>query len=168
MSLSIESQAKQSPTFFPPFPPSNRDPAFIPPKKPYSFHAMLHDILHFASETLVDHGRLAFWMPTANNDDNDDDHHHQELAIPTHPCLDLVSVCVQPFNRWSRRLLTYRKRPDANVAPEEVAAWLRARAEEKRQGEGATTADELNPFRKGYFTKFAKETTPPPLPEEAS
>ena len=29
---------------------------------------MLDDILFFAAETLVDDGRLAFWMPTANDE----------------------------------------------------------------------------------------------------
>lgn len=114
---------------------------------------MLNDILHFASETLVDNGRLAFWMPTANDE-------AQELAVPTHPCLALVAVCVQPFNRWSRRLITYRKLPDEDVAPEAVAAWLQAQAEGKRREEGVISADELNPFRKGYFSKFVKDTPP--------
>lgn len=69
-----------------------KDPNFIPPKKPYSFLAMLNDILHFASETLVDGGRLSFWMPTANDED-------QEIPSPTHPCLEVVAICVQPFNK---------------------------------------------------------------------
>lgn len=68
------------------------DPNFVPPKKPYSFLAMLDDILHFASETLVDGGRLSFWMPTANDED-------QEIPSPTHPCLEVVAICVQPFNK---------------------------------------------------------------------
>jgi tRNA G10 N-methylase Trm11 len=67
-----------------------RAPDYVPPKKPYSFLAMLDDILIFSSETLVDGGRLSFWMPTANDEE-------QEIAIPTHPCLELVSACVQPF-----------------------------------------------------------------------
>jgi tRNA G10 N-methylase Trm11 len=54
--------------------------------------ALLDDTLHFASLTLVENGRLAMWMPTANDEDI-------ELAIPTHPCLKVVSVCVQPFNK---------------------------------------------------------------------
>lgn len=69
-----------------------KDPNFVPPKKPYSFLAMLDDILHFASETLVDGGRLSFWMPTANDED-------QEIPSPTHPCLEVVAICVQPFNK---------------------------------------------------------------------
>ncbi|KAI9761379.1 MAG: hypothetical protein M4579_001029 [Chaenotheca gracillima] len=60
-------------------------PGFVPPKKPYSFDAMLADILEFAALTLVDHGRLSFWMPTANDDSP------VELDIPSHPCLELVS-----------------------------------------------------------------------------
>ena len=62
----------------------------MPPKKPYSFTAMLDDILNFASDTLIDDGRLSFWMPTANDED-------QEIAVPTHPCLEIVTVCVQVF-----------------------------------------------------------------------
>ena len=64
----------------------------MPPKKPYSFNAMLDDILQFSAQTLVDYGRLSFWMPTANDED-------QEIAIPTHPYMELVVVCTQPFNK---------------------------------------------------------------------
>lgn len=53
---------------------------------------MLVDLLDFATTHLVDDGRLSFWMPTANDED-------VYLAIPTHPSLNLVSVCVQPFNK---------------------------------------------------------------------
>ena len=72
--------------------PTCREPGYIPPKRPYSFTALLDDVLHFASLTLVENGRLAMWMPTANDEDI-------ELVIPTHPCLKVVSVCVQPFNK---------------------------------------------------------------------
>lgn len=68
----------------------SRDPDYVPPKKPYSFLAMLDDILVFASDTLVENGRVSFWMPTANDED-------QEIPMPTHPCLETVSVCVQAF-----------------------------------------------------------------------
>lgn len=53
---------------------------------------MLDDILQFSAQTLVDCGRLSFWMPTANDED-------QEIAIPTHPYMELVVVCTQPFNK---------------------------------------------------------------------
>lgn len=72
--------------------PSNRSPDYVPPKKPYSFLAMLDDILAFAADTLVDRGRLSFWMPTANDEE-------QEIPVPTHPCLEVVVVCVQTFNK---------------------------------------------------------------------
>lgn len=134
-------------------PPSSREPGFIPPKKPYSLPLILRDILHFASETLIDGGRCSFWMPTANDEE-------QELPVPAHPCLELVVICVQPFNRWSRRLLTYRKRADDDVDLAELHAWLRVGDEEREhQQASGTTADELNPFRKGYFSKFQKEAT---------
>ncbi|KUI61734.1 tRNA (guanine(10)-N2)-methyltransferase [Cytospora mali] len=128
----------------------HKDPNFVPPKKPYSFLAMLDDILQFAAETLVDGGRLSFWMPTANDED-------QEIETPTHPCLEIVNVCVQPFNRWSRRLITYRKLPDESVGMSELAAW-QSRAAQQHAG---TTADELNPFRKGYFNKFQADDASP-------
>ncbi|KAF4902238.1 tRNA (guanine(10)-N2)-methyltransferase [Colletotrichum viniferum] len=120
-----------------------KDKDFIAPKKPYSFLAMLDDILEFAGDTLVDGGRLSFWMPTANDEE-------QEIPVPEHPRLELVVICVQPFNKWSRRLITYRRIPDSQVDPERLAAYKRTFVE-------GTTADELNPFRRGYFTKFEKE-----------
>lgn len=66
--------------------------SYIPPKRPYSFLAMLDDILDFAVLSLVDGGRLSFWMPTANDLD-------QEIKVPTHPSLQIVSICTQEFNR---------------------------------------------------------------------
>ncbi|KAL8342168.1 hypothetical protein RB601_005115 [Gaeumannomyces tritici] len=171
-----------------------KDLDFIPPKKPYSFLAMLDDLLTFAAETLVDDGRLAFWMPTANDE-------LLELAVPTHPCMELVTVCVQTFNKCisctpqhtfkattlarvlnlpglrrrvfspiealfgrtcsnarypafylgSRRLIAYRRIPDDLVDAVALCEALERRA--ARESEGRT-ADELNPFRRGYFTKF--------------
>lgn len=53
---------------------------------------MLDDILNFAAVSLVDDGRLSLWMPTANDEE-------VELGIPMHPCLEVVSVCVQAFNK---------------------------------------------------------------------
>ena len=70
----------------------NRQDKYIPPKKAYSFEAMLDDLLEFAARHLVDDGRLSLWMPTANDED-------VELGIPAHPRLELVSVCVQTFNK---------------------------------------------------------------------
>jgi hypothetical protein len=64
----------------------------VPPRKPYGFLAMLDDILDFAAQTLVDNGRVAFWMPTANDE-------NLEIPIPTHPYFEKVAVCVQVFQK---------------------------------------------------------------------
>ncbi len=109
----------------------------MPPKRAYSLEAMLGDILMFAARMLVDDGRVSLWMPTANDAE-------EELAVPEHPALELVSVCVQVFNKWSRRLLTFRRIPGVD-------------AEEHSHGEskeGGTTANELNGFRRRYFQGF--------------
>ncbi|KAJ9630835.1 hypothetical protein H2203_001360 [Taxawa tesnikishii (nom. ined.)] len=108
---------------------------YIPPKRAYSFDAMLDDILDFSYEMLVDDGRLCMWMPTANDEDI-------EIAVPSHPALELVSICVQQFNRWARRLLTYRRLPQSQVDQNAVKARIRS-----AKAEG-TTADELNSFRR--------------------
>ncbi|PSN72913.1 tRNA guanosine-2'-O-methyltransferase [Corynespora cassiicola Philippines] len=117
-----------------------KEETYIPPKKPYSFTAMLDDILAFAVATLVEDGRLSMWMPTANDEDI-------ELMIPTHPCLELHSVCVQPFNKWSRRLLTYRKKKESEI-PEGALEMA------KKEYEKGVSADDLNNFRKKYFEGF--------------
>ncbi|OAQ64137.1 tRNA guanosine-2'-O-methyltransferase TRM11 [Pochonia chlamydosporia 170] len=121
-------------------------PDFVPPKKPYSFLAMLDDILAFAAATLVDRGRLSFWMPTANDED-------QEIPVPTHPSLELVVICVQKFNKWSRRLITYSRLPDEMVSAEALTKYEN-RVVRRTTG---TTVDDLNPFRRGYFKKFDLE-----------
>ncbi|KAI2611926.1 tRNA guanosine-2'-O-methyltransferase TRM11 [Hypoxylon sp. NC1633] len=121
-----------------------RNASFVPPKKPYSFMAMLDIILDFASDTLVEHGRLSFWMPTANDEE-------QEIPIPTHPCLGIVVVCTQVFNKWSRRLITYRRLPDSEVDSSAVAQM---KQEEHLKGH---TADDLNSFRRAYFRGFKPE-----------
>ncbi|KAJ4352900.1 hypothetical protein N0V95_003875 [Ascochyta clinopodiicola] len=112
---------------------------YIPPKRPYSFTALLDDILAFAACTLVPNARLSLWMPTANDED-------VELIIPAHPCLELHSVCVQAFNKWSRRLLTYRRRTASEV-PEGGEVAVRAY-------ETGTRASDLNGFRRKYFEGF--------------
>lgn len=117
-----------------------KEPGYIPPKRPYSFTALLDDILAFAVCTLVEDGRLSMWMPTANDEDI-------ELVIPSHPCLQLESVCVQAFNKWSRRLLTYRRLRESEL-PEGA---LKVTKKEYEQG---TRASELNDFRRKYFQGF--------------
>ena len=127
-----------------------RQDKYIPPKKPYSFEVMLEDLLDFSAFMLVNGGRLSLWMPTANDED-------VVLGIPAHPCLDLVSACVQTFNKCeslstnvtcstdepnkgSRRLLTYRRLPDS-----EIKGDLNLRQREATLG---SNANDLNSFRK--------------------
>lgn len=69
-----------------------RQDKYIPPKRPYSFEALLCDILAFAANMLVEDGRLGMWMPTANEEE-------VELVVPEHAALEVVSMCVQPFNK---------------------------------------------------------------------
>ncbi|KAK8078940.1 S-adenosyl-L-methionine-dependent methyltransferase [Apiospora phragmitis] len=117
-------------------------PEYVPPKKPYSFIAMLDDVLQFATDTLVDNGRLSFWMPTANDE-------NQEIGVPKHPCMEIVVVCTQVFNKWSRRLITYRRLSDSEVDQKALLEW-----QSREQISDGVTADELNPFRRHYFNGF--------------
>lgn len=128
---------------------SSLSPDYIPPKRPYSFTALLDDILAFAAATLVPNGVLSMWMPTANDAD-------VALIIPSHPCLELRSVCVQAFNKWSRRLLTYRRREAGEVDAAALAGLLGRDEAGRRKGEyeQGTRASELNDFRRKYFEGF--------------
>ena len=112
--------------------------SYVPPKRVYPLEAMLGDILLFAARMLVDGGRVSLWMPTANDME-------EELAIPGHPALELLSVCVQVFNKWSRRLLTYRRVPGIDAEHADIEGM------KARKG---TTADDLNRFRRRYFQGF--------------
>ncbi|OSS45634.1 hypothetical protein B5807_09533 [Epicoccum nigrum] len=116
---------------------------YIPPKRPYSFTALLDDILAFAAATLVPAGRLAMWLPTANDE-------NVELIIPSHPCLSREEVCVQAFNKWSRRLLVYRRKHAHQVD----AAALEELERRNRAYETGTRASDLNGFRRKYFEGF--------------
>lgn len=80
---------------------SRRD--FIAPKKPYELANLLEDLLNFAAAKLPTGGRLAFWMPTANED-------FYEHEILQHERLEHLYALEQEFNKWSRRLLIYVKR----------------------------------------------------------
>lgn len=131
---------------------SSLSAGYIPPKRPYSFTLLLDDILAFAAATLVPNGVLSMWMPTANDAD-------VALLIPEHPCLELTSVCVQPFNKWSRRLLTYRRREEGEVDGMALAALLQQQrdgqaARDKVLSERGVRASDLNEFRRKYFSGF--------------
>ncbi len=124
-----------------------QQPGYIPPKRPYSFTALLDDILAFAVESLVEDGRLSMWIPTANDE-------AVELVIPSHPCLELQSVCVQAFNKWSRRLLTYRRLRASEVPEGALEAFTKKEHEKK-----GVRADDLNDFRRKYFQGFREFET---------
>lgn len=113
---------------------------------------MLDDILSHAADMLVVGGRLAFWMPAANEDEG------QHLEIPNHSRLRLVSCCVQPFNKWSRRLLTYEKLVHnyKNINGSEFPSIEPRPSEANINGK---SANELNPFRKLYFQGFKPKET---------
>jgi tRNA (guanine10-N2)-methyltransferase len=80
---------------------------YIAPKKPYQFGSLLDDLLEFAAQRLPElSGRLCCWIPTPN------EQFDQCNDIPLHQDLQLIHDCVQEFNKWSRRLLVYRRRPN--------------------------------------------------------
>lgn len=122
--------------------PAHLNPGFIAPKRPYSFVRMLDDILEFAAGTLVDGGRLAFWMPSANEEEEG-----VPIPVPQHEALSLLECCEQPFNKWSRKLLVYERleRNGVNQGDKSLSQLV--------EDERGKTASELNPFRKKYFEK---------------
>ncbi|KAG8626826.1 hypothetical protein KVT40_005771 [Elsinoe batatas] len=119
-------------------------PGYIPPKRPYSFPALLSDILTFASNTLVDNGRLCIWIPVATTSDEANPTTTEDMGIPTHPCLRVWSVSTQEFSRWSRRLVVYARKPDNEVDDDQLKEYNSMRGKELEKG----TADELNEFRR--------------------
>ncbi|KKY29125.1 putative rna methylase family protein [Phaeomoniella chlamydospora] len=146
--------------------PAHTLPGYIAPKRPYAFTSMLDDILSFAANTLVDEGRLAFWMPVYHAEDDPDnsevipnsserDKGHQAMDIPSHRDMELISVCVQEFNKWSRRLLTYRRRRrnEQHKEGENQADDHELKDGSRHRGSGGKgkTANELNDFRRKYF-----------------
>ncbi|PWY80618.1 RNA methylase family protein [Aspergillus heteromorphus CBS 117.55] len=124
--------------------PAHYRPGYIAPKKPYGFEAMLNDILSFASRTLVTGGRLAMWMPTSNDEEG------VVFPVPMHPNLEVLNVSVQPFYSWSRRLITYRRLPEGQVSDV-------SQGRQVLDSEGVY-ADQLNAFRRKYFTKNQHDT----------
>ncbi|PNS20960.1 hypothetical protein CAC42_5026 [Sphaceloma murrayae] len=97
-------------------------PGYLPPKVPYSFDAMLADILAFAADSLVDDGRLCMWIPVegvAEGGDGEgaDQQQARDQAVPTHPALRIKSISTQDFARWSRRLVVYTRTPARDIDP---------------------------------------------------
>lgn len=137
-------------------------PNYVPPKKPYSFMRLLDDILDFSADRLTDDGRLCMWMPVAGVVEGEDPAAEEdavpdtEYTIPRHPALELVTLCKQDFNKWSRRLLTYRRLNDRSVNVEQLLAYKAQRlilAEESQDG-AKMRADDLNAFRRKVHTIY--------------
>ncbi|KAJ5899135.1 tRNA (guanine(10)-N2)-methyltransferase [Penicillium taxi] len=114
-------------------------PGYIPPKRPYGFEAIQKDILDFAARSLVPNGRLAMWMPCTSSEAVD-------FPVPMHPNLELICVSEQPFSSWSRRLMTYRRLPEGEVS--DISS-----GRIKSDDDSGVNADELNEFRRRYFTR---------------
>ncbi|ODV77057.1 tRNA guanosine-2'-O-methyltransferase [Suhomyces tanzawaensis NRRL Y-17324] len=108
---------------------------FIQPKKPYQLSNLLDDLLRFSASRLPVGGRLAFWMPTANDD-------FEINQIPQHAQLELIYNLEQEFNKWSRRLLVYVKRDESYVG--QTSNGL------KSQG--------IKDFRERYFNGFSEKS----------
>lgn len=108
---------------------------FIAPKKPYELANLLDDLLEFAANRLPTGGRLAFWMPTAN--DEFEEHH-----IPQHEKLQHLYALEQEFNKWSRRLVVYVKRG----------------AEYRGVTSNGMLENSVTSFRKRYFKSFNQKS----------
>ncbi|ODV74906.1 tRNA (guanine-N2-)-methyltransferase [Cyberlindnera jadinii NRRL Y-1542] len=112
---------------------------YIPTKKPYELDSLLYDLLEFASRRLPIGGRLAFWMPTANDN-------FEPTIIPLHRNLELKHHLVQEFNKWSRRLLVYVNHGDGYNGEENRAVTMHQEFRKmyfrSRRGEGTTLADQ--------------------------
>ncbi|KAL1587022.1 hypothetical protein WHR41_04141 [Cladosporium halotolerans] len=148
--------------------PAHLQSDYVPPKKPYSFVRMLDDILDFSAIRLVDGGRLCMWMPVAGAKEDPEatpegleepakeEPEAEEYAIPQHPALALVAESKQHFNKWSRRLITYRRLQDSEISQEALTAYGMQRLELQASNQtGETTrANDLNDFRKKYFEGF--------------
>ncbi|KAK3708916.1 hypothetical protein LTR37_011246 [Vermiconidia calcicola] len=144
--------------------PAHLSDTYIPPKRPYSFVRMLNDILDFSANILVDNGRLCMWMPVAGLTFDDEETEDgvlpsKEYAVPQHPALELVSECTQQFSKWSRRLLTYRRRKDGDADQESLLAYNVERLALETESVSGT-AGELNAFRRKYFQGFRDPSLP--------
>ncbi|KAJ5597743.1 hypothetical protein N7537_007827 [Penicillium hordei] len=127
--------------------PAYLRPGFIPPKKPYGFEALQNDVLNFAVRSLVPNGRLSMWMPTTNDEKT-------EFPVPMHENLEIISISVQNFNTWARRLITYRRLPEGELSDISLAR--------KNIDDQGTSADALNAFRRvhmlpGHGTRVGKD-----------
>ena len=86
--------------------PEEHLPLHFPQKTDYDLGTIYTDLVQFASEHLVEGGRLVFWIPVNR------EHYakNQEAALPKHSKLKLISNCEQILNsHTSRRCITMEK-----------------------------------------------------------
>lgn len=75
---------------------------YFPPTVRVRFSDFLQSLLLFAAGTLVEGGRLVYWLPTTKE--------YTDSDVPRHPGLRIVSNCEQPLTtRMSRRLITMER-----------------------------------------------------------
>lgn len=117
--------------------PVHEREGYLPPKKPYELSDLADDLLDYAAETLVDDGRLVFWLPTVNED-------YSPVDLPRRNDMQLLANSTQNFGRWSRRLLTYVKLP---LAARGVGGESGRRLERIRQPGHVD-------FRYKYYSRF--------------
>lgn len=79
-----------------------------PKTEPYDLSDIIVDLINFAVIHLRDKGRLVFWLPSPNDT-------YKPQDIPNHPAMKIISVSVQPFGKWSRRLITMEKMERVNM-----------------------------------------------------
>jgi tRNA (guanine10-N2)-methyltransferase len=65
-------------------------------------HDIVKDLLQFAAQRLVLHGRLVFWLPITED---------MTFSLE-HPCFTILADGLQSFGNWARRLITLEKTID--------------------------------------------------------
>ena len=89
--------------------------ALYPKTVVYETEEVFLDLLEFASKNLRIGGRLCYWLPIIPEE-------YEPNEIPSHPSLSLVFDCEQPFNGWSRRLITMEKTKEIDASPVSIPA----------------------------------------------
>ena len=75
-----------------------------PQKVSYSLEQLLRDLLNFSARSLVEGGRLVYWLPVIRQQYN------VETSVPSHPDLRLICDCEQVLSsNTSRRLIVMEK-----------------------------------------------------------
>lgn len=99
----------------------------IPQTQPYEMVELLTDFLDTAARILRPNGRLVYWLAATYDFSMDD--------IPTHPCLEVVAVTLQPLStRHGRLLITMKK-----IGEYDAAAAARIRVEAAQNVDRAYT-----------------------------